>query len=123
MPKLSKHEKSTLERLLHDAVFIRDRGNCRRCHGTSGLSASHIYPKGRYQKMRYYLDNVVLLCYSCHIHWWHKHPIEAAEWIRTELGDEMMTRLRLRANYVDKTPVDYKLIKLYLEQFIKDATP
>lgn len=117
--KLTKHEKSVLEKLLHEAVLLRDNNRCRWCGGNSNLQAAHIFPKGTYPKMRYNLNNVLTLCYRCHFHKWHKNPIEAGEWIRQELGLDSYNQLRLRANYVDKTPFDYRLTKVFLENEIK----
>ena len=117
---LSKHEKSVLEGLLHNAVVSRDGGKCRKCGSLTRLSAAHIYSKGKHRKMRYILENVITLCYRCHIHWAHKEPIEFTEWIQSELGEAEYQRLRLRANYVDKSILDYNLIKVFLEAKIKE---
>lgn len=60
MPKPTAYEKRILEKLFHNAIHLRDGGKCRRCGTDSRLSASHIYPKGTYQKMRYDIDNALL---------------------------------------------------------------
>lgn len=117
---LSKTQKEDLEKLLHQACVLRDGNKCLKCHKTKTLQASHIYPKGRYQKMRYVLDNVKTLCYACHMHFWHKNPIEANEWLRTVVSAERLEKLKLMSQYVDKTPFDYNLTKIFLEQKIQE---
>lgn len=120
MAKLTKYEKAILEKLFHSAIRLRDKAQCKRCGSNVRLSASHIYPKGTYQKMRYDIDNALLLCYRCHIHWWHKNPIEAWEWYTKTVDKNIQERLKLRSQYTDKTPQDWKLIKIVLEAKIKE---
>lgn len=69
--------------------------------------------------MEYDLDNVVALCFACHMTWWHKEPIEAGAWIKDYLNPERYKRLKMRAQVIDKTPLDYNLLRLYLEQEIE----
>lgn len=116
--KLPKKEKAVLEKLLHDAVILRDK-RCLRCGTTNRLAASHIYPKGHHQKMRWNPNNVIALCWRCHSEFWHKHPLAASEWIKEVLPKERLEKLKLEANTINKRPIDYKLIKLELEQMIK----
>lgn len=119
--KLTKYEKSELKRLLHEVCVARDGNKCLRCGSTERLAASHIYPKGRYRKMEFDYDNVKTLCYRCHIHFFHKNPIEAHEWLEENIGKDRLDRLKLRSQYIDKKPTDYKLIKLDLEQQLKEV--
>ena len=119
MPKLTKYEKKTLEELLHNACIARDGGRCVRCGRTEKLCASHIYPKGTYQRMRYLPENVITLCNQCHIFWWHKHPLEASEWVKTVVEPETMARLKLASQTINKKPIDYKLLGVYLKSEIK----
>jgi len=51
--------------------------------------------------------------------WWHKNPIEAWEWLRDTLEPERLERLKMRAQYIDPTSLDYNLIKLYLQKEIE----
>jgi len=44
------------------------------CHG------SHILPEGSYPLMSAEPYNIITLSFSEHILWWHKNPLEAAEW-------------------------------------------
>jgi len=52
--------------------------------------------------MRFDLDNIIALCYFCHIHWWHREILGAAEWITLLKGEKFMERLDLKSRYVWK---------------------
>jgi len=114
-----KSIKRELDSLLCEICFARDKHRCIRCGRTDALAPSHIYPKGKYKRMRWEINNVKTLCYSCHIHFWHKNPIEAHEWLETAIPKERLDKLKLQAMYVDKSPIDYKLIKIYLKNELK----
>ena len=109
----------TLDKLVREAIFARDRV-CVRCGRIDQLAPSHIYPKGRYTRLRWDTDNILTLCFACHICWWHKNPIEAGNWFR-EKYPELSKKLKLRTQYIDKSAIDYNAIKLYLENEIQKA--
>ncbi|MDI6808179.1 MAG: hypothetical protein QME66_04240 [Candidatus Eisenbacteria bacterium] len=113
--KPTKTQKARLYTLLRKAVIRRDGEICQKCGKTQILHLSHIYPKGKYRRMEFELDNVKLLCAGCHIFWWHKNPIEAHEWLQTVVPKERLDKLRLQAQYIDKSPIDYAALELYLE--------
>jgi 5-methylcytosine-specific restriction endonuclease McrA len=50
----------------------------------SNAHASHIIPKSLGLRFLFDLDNLKTLCYHSHINWWHKNPVEAAEWLEKE---------------------------------------
>ena len=89
--------KSPLQKL-HDkcwamakkVVGIRDDHQCQHCYkraeGTNGHT-SHVIPKSVGGALRYDLMNLKLLCYHCHINWWHKNPVEAGEWFQMTFPD------------------------------------
>ena len=112
---MTKHEKKTLTKLASQTCQARDGHECLRCSKTTTLCASHIYPKGMHRKMEYDLDNLKTLCYRCHMHFWHRNPIEAWEWLQKTLPKKRLDRLKLRSQVIDKTPLDYNLLKLYFE--------
>lgn len=68
--------------------------------------------------MEYEPLNIISLCYGCHLEWWHKNPIEATEWIKEKMPD-VMQRLKLMAQSGAGSR-DYKLLKVYLKQLLKD---
>ena len=86
--------ETLLKKLRAQACFKRDGHKCLRCGATSGLSPSHIYPQGRYPRMKWELDNVKTLCWACHIYFWHGNPMEAKEWIKTVVAPERLARLK-----------------------------
>jgi hypothetical protein len=110
-----------LTHLVRQYVLLRDGFKCRKCGGTqrsgnrgSILQAAHIYPKGTYRDMQHDPDNVVAMCLKDHLYWWHKHPIEAAEWAKAELGPVVWARLQIMSQTPRK--VDKQGMKLLLEQ-------
>jgi hypothetical protein len=80
-----KTEKRKLNQKLDlfvKAVMIEMHGDrCLRCGSGYKVAASHILPKGKYPRLRFEALNVIPLCFGCHLHWWHKNPIEARDWL------------------------------------------
>lgn len=116
---INKKQKKELNALLHEYCRLRDGDKCLHCGKSGDLQLSHIYPKGRYKKMEFDEDNLKLLCWHCHFGWWHKNPIEAHEWLKEILSAKRLRDLQFRAQTVNKTILDFKLVKIYLEQKIK----
>jgi hypothetical protein len=77
-----RHYVEECDKLVREAVFERDGHRCVRCGTTSGLTPSHVYPKNRYQNMRWLEINILCLCVACHLYWWHLNPVESSEWFR-----------------------------------------
>lgn len=124
-PRGKKHsETKVLDLLCREIVLARDHHRCRRCGNQSSpgrggaLQSAHIFPKGQYPGLRWELSNLLALCYRCHIHWWHKNPIEAREWIEFHLGTKELERLRLLAQTRRRT--DRKALQLYLRNLTTD---
>jgi hypothetical protein len=61
-------------------VFGRD-ANC-----------SHIIPRTHFG-LRWNLDNLFCFCYHCHIYKWHNDPLEAAKFVKQELGIKGIEKL------------------------------
>lgn len=86
----ARRVKSLRKRLWPEfSKLIRKRdGRCLRgpkgCGGL--LAASHIWPKGSHPLLELHPKNCLTLCYVHHIHWWHKNPVEAANWLVTFLS-------------------------------------
>lgn len=116
----TKEEKKILNALLHKLLRLRDTECCLRCSKTEALQLSHIYPKGRERKLEFDYDNVKLLCVGCHLFWWHKNPIEAWEWLKTVVSKDRLERLKRITQSRDKYSFDFKIIKMLLEQKIKE---
>lgn len=116
---MTKSQKKILTALLREVMLARDGHRCQKCRTTENLQMSHIYPKGKYRKLEFEVDNVVTLCTGCHLFWWHKNPLDAADWIKGYMAPDRYSRLLLRSQVIDKSPIDYNLLKLYLEQELK----
>lgn len=99
--QLKKQSKTQLKKKL-DKEFGRiicSRGRCARCgRGAEEvtLQCSHIIGRTNHA-VRWDIDNGVCLCYRCHIHWWHKEPLEAQEWVKEYLGEMKLEALKARA--------------------------
>jgi 5-methylcytosine-specific restriction endonuclease McrA len=81
----------------------RDNYICQHCgkkitdmHDAHG---SHIYPEGTYTSMSADVDNIICLCFHCHIYWWHKHPIEAGDWFKKRFP-ELHKTLKKRSQVI-----------------------
>jgi 5-methylcytosine-specific restriction endonuclease McrA len=110
---------STRQKTIHEldmlakAVVIERDGKWRlRCGSTEQLHSSHIFPKSKYPKLRFDIDNLKLLCFSCHIEWWHQYPEEAGDWIQTAIPKDRYQRILKRAMSVDTSRMNLKLIEL-----------
>ncbi len=73
-------------------VYLRDHGQCQRCFKHiegSNAHTSHVLPKSTHGAIKYNLMNLKLLCYHCHINWYHKNPVEAGKYIRETFPDRL----------------------------------
>lgn len=82
--KISRSKiKKKLEPLVKEFVKKRDNYTCQHCgkkvEGTN-CHASHVFPVGSHSCVQFDPINLKVLCYHCHINWWHKNPIKAGEW-------------------------------------------
>ena len=111
---MTKAQKTKLNKLVREYVMLRDRC-CLKCGKATNLQASHIYPKGKYRKMQFDVENVKALCLGCHLYWWLKHPLEAAKWLESTLDKARLKRLKKQANTINKNKLNYKELKLELE--------
>jgi len=37
-----------------------------------------------------------VMCYHCHINWWHKNPIEAGKWFESKFPERLKELERLQ---------------------------
>ncbi len=114
---MTKAQKTKLNKLVREYVVLRDKV-CLRCGKSDRLHASHIYPRGKFRKMQFNVDNVKALCLGCHLYWWHKHPIEAKEWAEKTLGKARLNRLKKEANTINKNKLDFKQLESELKSKI-----
>jgi len=118
---MTKAQKTKLNKLVREYVVLRDKV-CLRCGKSDRLHASHIYPKGKFRKMQFNVDNVKALCLGCHLYWWHKHPIEAKEWAEKTLGKVRLNRLKKEANTINKNKLDFKQLESELKNKIGEIS-
>jgi hypothetical protein len=104
-------------------------GPCERCGKDRALYRAHIMPVGRVPFMEFDPDNAIPLCFACHIHWWHKFPTQATEWITDKLGADRMAELTRRATpevnalgIPVRRPVDYGTVRRVLTQELRRLT-
>tara|TARA_Y100000310_G_C20505790_1_gene726343 strand:- start:80 stop:436 length:357 start_codon:yes stop_codon:yes gene_type:complete len=116
---LTKGQKTKLNKLVREFIILRDQC-CLKCGKSDRLHASHIYPKGLYPKMQFDVENVKVLCHKHHLYWWHRHPIEADEWIKKTLDKGRLRRLKKKANTINKTPLDYAQLSEELKKKIDE---
>lgn len=57
-----------IQKKLRDRLLKRDSHQCILCWNKNELNIHHIYPKGKYPELFYYMDNIVTLCYDCHMY-------------------------------------------------------
>lgn len=91
-------------------------GNCEHCGKACFLATCHIEPQGQFPNLKYDPENAWAGCYRCHIHWWHKNPREAQEWITQRLGPKREP-LAMRAR--TRQQVDWALVRLVLDLEIR----
>ena len=96
-PKKDKPPTWWKKQCVQLAVVIakeRDKYICQKCgkkvEGTNA-HGSHIYNKGTYTSMSADSDNLQTMCFYCHMYWWHRNPLEAAEWFKTNFPDLFKT--------------------------------
>lgn len=86
------HKKTDREKLvielkeaIREYIILRDEHLCQKClkyAEGSDLHISHVIPKSHGNILRYDDINLKILCLHCHLHWWHKNPLEASDWFR-----------------------------------------
>jgi hypothetical protein len=40
-------------------------------------------------RLALYPLNMKVLCYHCHLNWWHKNPIEAGRWFESKFPERL----------------------------------
>jgi len=74
--------KKKLELAVKTYVKERDKFTCQFCDKVvsgSNCHASHIIPVSADGRMAFDPDNLKVLCYHCHMNFWHKNPLEATD--------------------------------------------
>lgn len=105
-----------LDKLSKQLVYQRDNYTCQHCGKNDGrdYQASHVIPVSAGKKLRWDLLNMKVLCYHCHLNWWHKNPLEASDWFNRTFPD--------RAKYLEENRGIYKFTEAELEELKADYT-
>jgi len=79
--------KLKLDKAVIEIIRERDKWTCQHCGKPvekSNAHVSHVIPRSHGDALRWDLTNLKLLCFHCHINWWHKNPLEAYEWFKSK---------------------------------------
>jgi len=120
---ITRPRNNKLMKLVRQVILKRDK-RCLRwhdedpCGGPSHLS--HILPVSRYRKLKYEPKNIKILCQKHHLYWWHKHPLAAAEWLKTALSEDRLEWIEEMRNTIIHEPLNYSEVKANLEEMLND---
>ena len=106
-----------IDKLFRETVLSKREHKCEWCgKSPETVFISHILPKGKYPRLRFVEDNVLLLCYYCHMERWHKNPLEAEAFIMEKFGKDYRKELLI----IEKTQDPHTMFYLYcLHDFLK----
>ena len=114
--------KFRLDSLCREIVILRDKGICQKCGKyieKQNAHCSHVIPRSSGDNLRWDLKNLKLLCFHCHINWWHKNPMEAAKWF----GQTFPARwyyLEQKKNFVKKwSIIELQELEKELKQYLR----
>lgn len=68
-------------------VKRRDGNICQKCGKYvegSNCHSSHVIPVSFSLRLAYDTVNIKVLCFKCHIFWFHKNPLEAHDWFKAK---------------------------------------
>ena len=98
----------------------RDGNQCWRCkkihENKSAIHCSHILPKGEYPNYALMSWNLKTLCMHCHLHWWHKNPLEASAWLQQKYPEQYKKSMEMLLIYSESKAMSYEAkMALYLK--------
>lgn len=89
---LKKKKRKELLLRAKKVVYARDKDICQHCDKKciwSDRHASHVIPVSATGRLALYPLNMKVLCYHCHLNWWHKNPIEAGRWFVSKFPERL----------------------------------
>lgn len=110
-----------LDKLASQIVRLRAKGHCQRCgrfKEFGKLQAAHCWGR-RKKSVRYDLDNMLGICFTCHQLIDTEDPEAKKELFIRYLGKQGYDNLNKRANWPHLQKPDLKAIKFYLETELK----
>ncbi|RKY72541.1 MAG: hypothetical protein DRP97_00475 [Candidatus Latescibacterota bacterium] len=114
--------KKKLEKLVKEYIRNRDKYTCQHCGikvRGSNCHVSHVIPRSAGNALRFDPMNLKILCYHCHINWWHKNPLESAEWFTKKFPKRYKYLQEHKNDKVDWKSEDYQLMIKEHELLIK----
>ena len=103
-----------LDKLVAEIVKQRDNYTCQHCGkkvSGSNCHVSHVIPRSRGNYLRWDINNLKVLCFHCHINWWHKNPLESGEWFKKKFPKRW--KYLQRSKNTIKIYKNYELEELY----------
>lgn len=101
---MTKPEHKKLWAETRNKTIKRDGYKCAVCDATKNkkgkrivLHLSHLFPRSLYRFLTYDIDNVVMMCYKCHLKFWHISPIDAYKWYIKHVPYARRKRLEKKA--------------------------
>jgi len=86
-------------------AIARSKGRCEWCGRTANLQGAHILSAGAHPNMSADPENILCLCYHCHLNVWHKDPGIAFRWFEGTFPGRYD---RLMATATSKPPMDWQ---------------
>jgi len=121
-PSRSKIKKD-LDKLVKDYVKERDNYTDQRTGEKvtgSNCHASHVFPVGSCSLLQFEPLNIIVLSYHNHINWWHKNPIEAAEWFAQKFPDRLAILNVMKTVKTKTSTYDLQVLVQEYRQRLKD---
>lgn len=111
--------KKKLELVVKAIVKLRDKNVCQHCGKYvegANCHASHVIPVSRDGRLAFDPMNLKVLCYHCHLNWWHKHPTESGKWYESKFPERMKS---LNDKHLENQKLGSISIEWYQEQLDK----
>jgi len=86
-------------------AIARSIGHCEWCGRSTNLQGAHVLSAGAHPNMSADPENIICLCYHCHLSVWHKDPVEAARWFESKWPGRYDL---LMSEATSKPPVDWQ---------------
>ena len=86
---------------------VRDNYNdrCVKCGGKA--TAVHHIESRIHMNTRFDEDNLISVCFPCHIHFFHGKPAESMRWLKDWFGVKFINRLARKSRIVYKPSIEY----------------
>jgi len=101
-----KKKTEKLWGLVKKVVYLRDKSMCQHCHKeVSGHNRhpNHVIPQSHGNILKYDIENIITMCFHCHMNWWHKNPLEAALWFEAAFNIRYKYLIRKKEMYLKIT--------------------